>query len=85
MTKRDTGTLSWGRLGPDKDGTTSPRSNVLNGGVVNREEPNCGTIFWTHIRDGGTISQGKLLHARTIELYKLPNHTYLSQVLKKCD
>ena len=69
--------LPWSSL------TTLPK--VLDGGGVDREEPNSGTIFWAHVRDGGTVSQGKLLHPWTIELHKLPNHTYLTQMLKICN
>lgn len=55
---------------------------VLDADVVHREESSCGSVLWTHVGDGGSVSNGQLSHARAEKLHKLPHYTHLTEVLR---
>lgn len=55
---------------------------VLNADVVHWEERCRGSVLWTHVGNGSSISDGQLSHTRAEKLHKLPHYTYLTEVLR---
>lgn len=58
---------------------------VLNADVIHREERRRGSILWTHVGNGGSISDRQLGHTRAEKLHKPPHYTHLSEVLRAQD
>lgn len=52
---------------------------VLNGVLINREVSHSGTVFRSHVGNGGTISQRDVLDTRAEELDELADDTALSE------
>lgn len=54
---------------------------VLEAHFIDRKETYSGTVLWTHVGDGSSVSNGQLRDTWTIELDKFPHNTNLTQML----
>lgn len=50
--------------------------------LVDGEEAHSGSIFWTHIRDRGSVGNGQFCYSGPEKLHKFTHNSYLSQMLK---
>lgn len=55
---------------------------VLHADIVHREESRRGSVFRTHVGDGGSVGDGQLSDAWAEKLHELPHYAYLTQVLR---
>lgn len=55
---------------------------ILNADLVHGEEGCRGSVLWTHVGDGGSVSDGQLRDTRAKKLHKLSNDTHLTEMLK---
>lgn len=55
---------------------------VLDADVVHREESCRGSVLWTHVGDGGSVSNGQLGHTLAEKFHKLPHYAHLPEVLE---
>ncbi len=57
------------------------QSQVVQGDVIHREEAAGGAVFRCHVGDGGTVRQGQVGQAVTVELDEFADHAFLAQHL----
>lgn len=55
---------------------------ILQADVVHREEGRRGAVLWTHVGDGGSVSDRQLSHAWAEELHEFPYDAHLTEVLR---
>jgi hypothetical protein len=54
-------------------------AQVTEGDLVNGEETDGGSVFRSHVADGGSVCKGETFHARSIELNEFINDSFLSE------
>lgn len=54
---------------------------VPNANIIHWEIGSCCSILWTHIGNGGSVSNGQLGNTRTKKLHKFTHHSDLAKML----
>jgi hypothetical protein len=57
------------------------QAQVVDGGLVHREEAAGGAVFGGHVADRRAVGQRQIGQARTVELHELADHALLAEHL----
>lgn len=55
---------------------------ILKADIVHREEGCRGAVLWTHVGDGGSVSDRQLSHTWAEELHEFSYNAHLTEVLR---